>query len=323
MSVDLAIRTAKEIVSDGSAASTSAKEIARLVFLMRAWSEKSVTLQAATDTETIKNINRWLNEFETMFRTGQLNVNTMSGFGGWSIGRTEAIQAGLLAASADVYDKQLFLDSYRNTIKQLSNKDLTHARLLRVSLTKAWGRGKWKEFYKAFDEFSKESQALGLTLRERTTKFLNQPIAKKFVRIIDRAGRKWSPDRYAQMYARTRGREMEDEIHTDELIANDMDVIKISETATTTPICLQYVGKFFSLTGDTPGFPKLKIRPEFHPNCVHRILAASRVDAAQARKRNISIDKKFKSIDAGLTNAQKKAIAKQEAFILKNRRKIA
>jgi hypothetical protein len=99
--------------------------------------------------------------------------------------------------------------------------------------------------------------------------------------------------------------------------------VRINNVNTTTPICLQYEGKVFSLTGQTPGLPVLKIRPPFHPNCRHRILATRRQDVAKGLENNRKIDRKNAQLRKTYTPGQKRTIKKQEDFIIANRAPVA
>jgi hypothetical protein len=53
------------------------------------------------------------------------------------------------------------------------------------------------------------------------------------------------------------------------------DLIEISDHGTTTPICMEYEGRIFSLYGKTPGYEVIDMLPPFHTNCKHSCLPTS------------------------------------------------
>lgn len=278
------------------------KTLARFNFLMNRWLLGWVDLPVPNDeAETRNQINRWLSEFERTFKNGTLAVNLAGGHEGFGDARTPAE----LSSAND-----LFLKSYENQIKALSSFDQTEARLLRNDLAITFGE-RWREMYASWDAFMVESTALGMTLQEQVDAFMSKPAFRNSVNLVDSAGRKWRPDHYSTMYARTRGREVENEISMREIDNLDLDIVKISTTATKTPICKKYIGMYFSLTGATQGLPVLPFSPPFHPNCVHHVIS-TRTTAEEAAALN------------SLRNytplpSEQKTILKQEAWLLRNR----
>ncbi len=282
-------------------------EIARLIFLTRAWSVKSLTLQGATDRQTMDNINAWLNDFDVMFRTNMVNIDTLSGFGGWALARLPG---------GESLDKELFLESYRTTIGRLANKDLTQAALLRNSLALRF-KNNWRSFYDAFDIAVKEGTALGLTSQEITTGFMNTGIFHNNVSLIDSAGRLWKPERYNEMYARTRASEIQDDLLREEMISLGMDIVRVSDHNTETPICKQFEGKFYSLTGK-PGVPTLQIKPPFHPNCLH-FLIPDNASIKEIQVTNTKQNVEIKSFNKDLSTSAKSTVKKQKDWNIENR----
>jgi hypothetical protein len=86
---------------------------------------------------------------------------------------------------------------------------------------------------------------------------------------IDRAGRRWDMPTYTRMVARTTTREAATRGTIERLLAHGEDLVTISAHGTTTPLCQAYEGRTFSLTGSTPGHPRLDRLTPFHPNCRH------------------------------------------------------
>lgn len=291
--------------------------IAQFQFLMRNWSREVFQLQGKTDLETRKNLNIWLTDFETMFARSMNRINNQSGFGGYSIAQYEGAKAGFTEYKAtQAYSE--FYEAYKNTMDGILTVDLTQARMLRNNLAVKFGDD-YKLFYAEYDKYIKSAKALGLTQYEIADNFLATNIGRDFVFMLDSSGRKWQPSSYARMYARTRGREIEDIIMQKEINELGMDIVQISEANTTTPICLHYEGKYFSLNGNTPGLPVLDIHPPFHPNCVHRMRPIADADIKNMRAKNIQVDRNVKKESQTWSDSQKKQVAKQTQWNRENR----
>jgi hypothetical protein len=229
----------------------------------------------------------------------------MAGYGGYGISRHTAKLH---------FDYESFRKVYKNQMVTLANKNLTEARLLRNSLAFSLGDDNWKNVYNAYDEFIKRS--LGMDLDTIQKEFQKKAIYQDAVFFIDKSGRRWDPSAYSEMWGRTRSREIEDIIMQDEMANVGLDVVQINDVSTTTPICLQYENKFFSLYGQTPELPVLEIRPPFHPNCRHRMLPQRNFKTTMLTD-NRRVDIKFNKSDVSESN--KETMAKQEAWNLKNR----
>jgi hypothetical protein len=274
------------------------KTLARYQFLMNRWAMGWVNLPQVDEAATRTQINSWLSDFERTMKSGQININmaaTMTGLGNTGIPDAET----------------LFAEVYKGQAVALSSVDVTEARLLRNEMARTFGAS-WKEMYTAWDEYIAESSALGMTLEEQVQAFMDKPIFRESINIVDRAGRVWLPQNYATMYARTRGREIENEMAVRQMNDFGIDVVQISITPTKTPICKKYVGKYFSLTGATEGLPVLPFKPPFHPNCVHHVLSASRIPVETAIASNA-----MRTFSA--TVKEMATIAKQESWLNTNR----
>lgn len=107
---------------------------------------------------------------------------------------------------------------------------------------------------------------------------------------IDRAGREWSMDAYAEMAVRTGAMNAMREGYAGTLTLNGMDLIRVTGHGYTCPACGRWQGKVLSLTGETPtGWQHMLHAVEdryvsvhvagtvqeatddglFHPNCAH------------------------------------------------------
>lgn len=92
--------------------------------------------------------------------------------------------------------------------------------------------------------------------------------------LIDKAGRSWSLDRYADMLFRTKVVEARNRGMINRMVENGYDLVQVSSHSGTCPICAPWEGKILSARGQTPGYPTVA-RAEadglFHPNCRHAI----------------------------------------------------
>ena len=89
-----------------------------------------------------------------------------------------------------------------------------------------------------------------------------------FTALVDRGGKHWSIDSYAEMLVRTHVIKANGEGTRNRLLANNVDLIEMSTHATSCPICEPYEGKVFSLSGRSNGYEKAPDLP-IHPNCRH------------------------------------------------------
>lgn len=87
----------------------------------------------------------------------------------------------------------------------------------------------------------------------------------------DAAGRQWQLSTYAEMAVRTVTAEAVTTATETTMLARGFDLVAIEGPVDkdTDDLCLEFVGRTFSLTGRTKGYPILTIRPPFHPNCRH------------------------------------------------------
>ena len=297
---------------------TAGVEIARFTSIMKNWEEASLTLQGATDAETLANIQWWLDDFEFTYRKGMLSVNLNGGYAGYFMAN-EVME--------NVIDKASFLEVYQTRIRALTDKDFTRAYMLERGLAERFGNN-YKEFYKLYDDFVKEGTQLGFSLQDISRRFMGTEIFKDNIYLtpisqqnIDRVSKglapiRWKPSAYTSMYASTRSAEMQDIITGEEMDSLGMDIVQVSSHNTTTPICQQYEGKFYSRYGQTPGLSQLPIPPPFHPNCRHILLPISPRESTKSMQRvnsirNTRLSKQSKS----WTASDRKAIKKQTDYI--------
>jgi len=111
----------------------------------------------------------------------------------------------------------------------------------------------------------------GTTTGKEIGSRLYKEIKYNGLKLIDSAGRRWEPDRYIRMFARTRTRELQTQGIEERMNDYGFDLVKITEHTDVDgmDICNFYEGNVYSLSGDHPDYPKLDARPPFHPNCAH------------------------------------------------------
>lgn len=93
--------------------------------------------------------------------------------------------------------------------------------------------------------------------------------------LVDRGGKKWDLDRYAEMLFRTKMVEARNRGLANRMVENGYDLVQVSAHGAT-DVCGDWEGKILSLTGDTDGYDTVADAEAdglFHPNCRHAINA--------------------------------------------------
>lgn len=128
------------------------------------------------------------------------------------------------------------------------------------------------------------------TRREVTQQVLNRFAQRGITSFVDKAGRKWKPDTYAEMATRTAAIKAQRQGHADKLGALGYDLVVINNHANPAPECQPFEGKVLSLSGRQRGriyaenrltggrthvdvkwsIREAEARGLFHPNCGHR-----------------------------------------------------
>lgn len=119
-----------------------------------------------------------------------------------------------------------------------------------------------------------EGQLTGKTLREIKKIIVADLQANGLASLVDKGGKKWSLDRYAEMLIRTKTVEARNRGLANRMAENGYDLVKVSTHGTDHKECAVWEGKILSLTGNTAGYPTVQEATEaglFHPNCKHAI----------------------------------------------------
>lgn len=114
-------------------------------------------------------------------------------------------------------------------------------------------------------------------------KIVDDGITDALTGFVDKSGRRWPLDAYAKMVARTTTREAVTAGTVNRLLERGEEIVEISSHADPCPICEDYDGGTYSLTGASADFPVLDQTPPFHPNCGHVLTpAAANLEAFEA-----------------------------------------
>lgn len=89
---------------------------------------------------------------------------------------------------------------------------------------------------------------------------------------IDKAGRNWRLDTYAEVVARTTPRETITHGTINRLLEEGRDLVQVSSHSPTCNMCAPLQGKVFSLTGKTEGYPEYKDYIPVHCRCRHTLM---------------------------------------------------
>lgn len=115
----------------------------------------------------------------------------------------------------------------------------------------------------------------GKTRQQASTAFIQNLEAEGITSFIDKAGKKWNMDTYAEMVARTTSQEAQRHGTQNRIMEHGYDIVEISWHTGACPLCTPWQGKLVSLTGTTPDMPTMTDAMEtglWHPNCGHAVL---------------------------------------------------
>lgn len=114
--------------------------------------------------------------------------------------------------------------------------------------------------------------AEGKTRRQASKALISALERNGITSFIDRAGRSWSMDTYAEMSARTIARRSQTTATRARITESGRDLIVIIDHAEECPLCRPYEGKVFSISGQSKKYPSIKsieAKGYGHPNCCH------------------------------------------------------
>jgi hypothetical protein len=169
---------------------------------------------------------------------------------------------------------------------------------------------------------AKVNEAIARGLVEGTPKavksellvYLEKTLVKenKLITVIGKTRRKYKPEYYAEMVARTRLREANSLGVIQTSLDYGVDTIQVSSHNTETPICLEYEGQIYSISGTSKEFPPLPAYAPFHPNCLH-VMAPIVLSPADTKRgmQQRAIVKEYKARNEKLLKEQEKKKAEK------------
>lgn len=116
--------------------------------------------------------------------------------------------------------------------------------------------------------------AAGQTWQDMKQKVVQQLLDKGQTAFVDRLGRRWRLDTYAEMVARTTTREAATVATINTCREFGLDLVRVTTHYPTCHLCAPLQGKVFSLSGKDKRYPKYgenEARIPRHPNCRHSI----------------------------------------------------
>jgi hypothetical protein len=119
-----------------------------------------------------------------------------------------------------------------------------------------------------------EGQITGEALKEVKKTIVGTLRQDGLASLIDKGGKKWELDTYAEMLIRTKAVEARNRGLANRMAENDYDLVQVSDHNSDHEECAVWEGQILSLTGATKGYPTLaeaEASGLFHPNCKHAI----------------------------------------------------
>lgn len=117
-----------------------------------------------------------------------------------------------------------------------------------------------------------KGQLKGSAIREIKKEVKEVLSDRGFSVLVDRGGKKWSLNRYSEMLARTHIIKSSNEGAINRAVEKDVDLMEISNHATTCNLCADYEGLIYSISGNNEKYPVLDIPIPIHPNCRHSLI---------------------------------------------------
>ncbi len=124
-------------------------------------------------------------------------------------------------------------------------------------------------------EAVQEKLTVGQTVREAKRELQGRIADAGLGAFRDSQGRVWQLDAYAEMVVRSTTAEATNQGCLNQLVAMDRDLVQMTDHRSPCEICAPLEGRVYSISGNTPGYPKLDIAygefANIHPSCRHRI----------------------------------------------------
>ena len=159
--------------------------------------------------------------------------------------RAGATVASPLAADAD--------PAIRATIKAWQNSALDQMNLAMANMLQSSG-----QLY--IDTINRTAAGVlsgSMTGREALVRTVREWAAQGIPSIIDKAGREWTSEAYANMVIRTNVTRVSHEVQLERSKEYGANLIEVSSHAGARPLCAPYQGKVYSLSGQSEEYPSL------------------------------------------------------------------
>jgi hypothetical protein len=130
-----------------------------------------------------------------------------------------------------------------------------------------------KQLRKSLDIGLRDKGTIQGAKKQLQKDLMKKSLDGKFIKVVDKNGNSinYTIDYYSEMVARTEIIASNSQATISMALEYQSDLIQVSSHNTTTPICQQYEGKTFSISGKDKEFPIADAVPAYHPNCQHSI----------------------------------------------------
>lgn len=113
----------------------------------------------------------------------------------------------------------------------------------------------------------------GQTRKEISAAIRDQLRSNGLTALVDKGGKRWSLESYADMLARTKLTEARNTGMINKMLENDQDLVQVSINGSDHEECAEWEGQILSISGksDYPSFDEAESAGLFHPNCKHTV----------------------------------------------------
>jgi len=111
--------------------------------------------------------------------------------------------------------------------------------------------------------------------RAAITGRIAEKLKENFTTLIDKSGRRWDIETYAELLTRTSAVRAANEGIQNRLLQSGYDLVQVSQHMGACELCTPWEGKILSINGKHPNYPSVaeaEMAGLFHPNCRHRLL---------------------------------------------------
>lgn len=115
----------------------------------------------------------------------------------------------------------------------------------------------------------------------QTRRTVSDQLARQFreqmgeQQFVTAGGRSFTPEDYSELVARTRTREAASQGTVNGALQYGMDLVQIDVHGDACPLCRTRMGRVYSISGEHPDFPKLDVKPPYHPRCECNLFAVN------------------------------------------------